>query len=84
MVGVAEEIAARRGLDDVVLEARAELPATLEFWHRRGYREIGRSGSRLTYGRALPASAASESAPTRLVRSAGGSDCSPGGRTCSC
>lgn len=62
MVGVAEEIAARRGLDDVVLEARAELPATLEFWFRRGYREIARSGSRLTYGKALSASAASESA----------------------
>jgi tRNA threonylcarbamoyladenosine biosynthesis protein TsaE len=61
MVGVAEEIAARRGLDDVVLEARAELPATLEFWYRRGYREIVRSGSRLTYGKALPASAVSES-----------------------
>jgi tRNA threonylcarbamoyladenosine biosynthesis protein TsaE len=62
MVGVAEEIAARRGLDDVVLEARAELPATLEFWYRRGYREIGRSGRRLTYGKALPASVASASA----------------------
>jgi tRNA threonylcarbamoyladenosine biosynthesis protein TsaE len=54
MVGVAEEIAARRGVDDVVLEARLELPATLEFWYRRGYREVARDGTRLTFGKALP------------------------------
>lgn len=61
MVGVAEEVAARRGLDDVVLEARSELPATLEFWYRRGYREIGGSGNRLTYGKALGATVETDS-----------------------
>lgn len=56
MVGVAEEIAGDRGLDDVVLEARLELPATLEFWYRRGYRELARDGTRLTFGKTLPIS----------------------------
>jgi tRNA threonylcarbamoyladenosine biosynthesis protein TsaE len=37
MVGVAEDIAARRGADGVWLKARVELPDTVEFWRRRGY-----------------------------------------------
>ena len=54
IVGVAEEIATARGYDDVTLRARAELPATLVFWARRGYAELSRSGSHVVMGKALP------------------------------
>jgi tRNA threonylcarbamoyladenosine biosynthesis protein TsaE len=54
IVGVAEEVAADRGFDDVTLHARTELPATLVFWSRRGYRELLRSGSHVVFGKALP------------------------------
>lgn len=37
MVGCAEDAASRSGLSGVRLSARAELPATVEFWRRRGY-----------------------------------------------
>ena len=37
LVGVAEEVASRAGLIGVRLTARAELPATVDFWRRRGY-----------------------------------------------
>jgi tRNA threonylcarbamoyladenosine biosynthesis protein TsaE len=37
MVGVAEDVAARRAADGVWLKARVELPDTVEFWRRRGY-----------------------------------------------
>jgi tRNA threonylcarbamoyladenosine biosynthesis protein TsaE len=55
MIGVAEEIAAARGFDDISLEVRLELPSTVEFWYRRGYRELYRDGARLRYGKALSA-----------------------------
>jgi tRNA threonylcarbamoyladenosine biosynthesis protein TsaE len=68
MVGVAEEIAGARGLDDVVLEARLELPETVEFWYRRGYREVSRDGTRLVYGKALAVSlSASDSEEMRAI-----------------
>ncbi|MBA2444505.1 MAG: tRNA (adenosine(37)-N6)-threonylcarbamoyltransferase complex ATPase subunit type 1 TsaE [Nocardioidaceae bacterium] len=54
VVGVAEEVAANRGYDDVVLRARSELPATVTFWMRRGYVEVGRDGTSLTLAKALP------------------------------
>lgn len=42
MIGRAEDIAEARGLDGVWLTVRAELPATIQFWERRGYwREPG-------------------------------------------
>lgn len=55
LVGVAEQVAAARGHDDMTLRARTELPATLVFWTRRGYRELSRSGSHVVLGKALPA-----------------------------
>jgi tRNA threonylcarbamoyladenosine biosynthesis protein TsaE len=54
LVGVAEEVAAARGHDDVQLSARSELPATVTFWRRRGYAEIAREGCQLTLAKALP------------------------------
>lgn len=54
LVGVAEEVAQRRGYVAVVLTARAELPHTVEFWHRRGYAAVSRSGTTWRMGKALP------------------------------
>ncbi len=53
MVGVAEDAAEGRQLDGVWLHAREELPATLSFWRRRGYVDIGRDGRMLVLGKAL-------------------------------
>jgi tRNA threonylcarbamoyladenosine biosynthesis protein TsaE len=54
LVGVAEEVAAVRGYDDVSLLARQELPATVTFWRRRGYSVLRRHGASITMGKALP------------------------------
>ncbi len=54
IVGVAEEIAAARGYDDIKLKARTELPATVVFWERRGYSELTHNGTDVTFGKALP------------------------------
>jgi tRNA threonylcarbamoyladenosine biosynthesis protein TsaE len=54
LIGCAEEVAAQRGYDAVTLTARSELPATGEFWLRRGYVETGRDGVWLTFSKALP------------------------------
>jgi tRNA threonylcarbamoyladenosine biosynthesis protein TsaE len=54
LVGVAEEIAAQRGYDDMTLRARSELPATLVFWSRRGYHRLTQHSSHLVLGKALP------------------------------
>jgi tRNA threonylcarbamoyladenosine biosynthesis protein TsaE len=54
LVGVAEEIAASRGYDDMTLRARSELPATLVFWARRGYHQLTAKGPHLVMGKALP------------------------------
>lgn len=62
VVGVAEEVAANRGYDDVVLRARSELPATVTFWLRRGYVEVARDGTDLTLAKALPVELATRSA----------------------
>lgn len=50
----AEQVARRRGLRGLVLEARAELPATMAFWARHGYVEADRDGPRVTMVRMLP------------------------------
>ena len=55
VVGVAEEVAAARGYDDVTLLARSELPATVTFWRRRGYVELTHEGTSVTLAKALPA-----------------------------
>ncbi len=49
----AEDVAARRGIGRVHLHARAELPATIEFWLRQGYREVSREGTLLTLAKEL-------------------------------
>jgi len=68
VVGVAEEVAAGRGHDDVCLLAREELPATVTFWTRRGYAEVARAGTAIMMGKALPAEVATVDADgTRAV-----------------
>lgn len=42
------EIAAERHCGGIELEARVELPQTVQFWRRMGYVESGRNGNRLT------------------------------------
>ncbi|HEX6247479.1 MAG TPA: tRNA (adenosine(37)-N6)-threonylcarbamoyltransferase complex ATPase subunit type 1 TsaE [Nocardioidaceae bacterium] len=54
MIGTAERIAAEEGYDGLVLAARAELPATVDFWYHLGYDELSRRGSCLTMAKALP------------------------------
>jgi tRNA threonylcarbamoyladenosine biosynthesis protein TsaE len=51
----AEEVATRRGLRRVHVTARAELPATVRFWTRGGYRQVAQHGTALTLARELPA-----------------------------
>lgn len=48
--------AVREGYDRLVLEARAELPATVHFWTGQGYVEVRRDGPRLQMIRPLPLS----------------------------
>lgn len=52
----AARYAAREGYDRLVLEARAELPATVHFWTGQGYVEVDRDGPRLQMVRPLPLS----------------------------
>jgi tRNA threonylcarbamoyladenosine biosynthesis protein TsaE len=53
----AEELARRRGFRRVHLTARSELPSTVAFWDRGGYREVARHGTTLTLARELPVQA---------------------------
>jgi tRNA threonylcarbamoyladenosine biosynthesis protein TsaE len=53
MVGVAEDVAERDGLDGVWLKARVELPDTVEFWSRRGYWPQGSDGPNTVLGKSL-------------------------------
>jgi tRNA threonylcarbamoyladenosine biosynthesis protein TsaE len=53
MVGVAEDVAERRGLDGVWLKARTELPDTVEFWRRRGYWPQSADGTNIVLGKSL-------------------------------
>ena len=54
VVAAAEEVAVARGLPRVTLTARTELPATVRFWLRLGYREAERHGTVVTMARELP------------------------------
>ncbi len=49
-----DDVAARRGFARVHLTARAELPGTVRFWQRLGYREVGRDGPVLDLAKELP------------------------------
>jgi tRNA threonylcarbamoyladenosine biosynthesis protein TsaE len=50
----AADVARERGKAGLDLEARAELPATVEFWRNHGYVEVDRDGPRLRMARLLP------------------------------
>jgi len=79
IVGVAEEVAAARGYDDVTLRARTELPATLVFWRRRGYRELWHEGPTVVLGKALPVELATGSgAATHALGRCLAGMCAPG------
>lgn len=54
LVVAAEELALARGLPRVTLTARTELPETVRFWLRLGYREVERHGTVTTMARELP------------------------------
>jgi tRNA threonylcarbamoyladenosine biosynthesis protein TsaE len=54
MVGCAEEVAVRRGLNRVSLIARVELPDTVEFWRRRGYSVVDQQAHNLIFAKAMP------------------------------
>jgi len=58
----AESIAAARKFGGLEIEARVELPRTVEFWRRLGYVESGRNGNRLSMLKMLPI--------TRVLRTA--------------
>ena len=50
----AESVARQGGYQGLELEARAELPKTVQFWERHGYVEVDRDGPRLHLVRQLP------------------------------
>jgi tRNA threonylcarbamoyladenosine biosynthesis protein TsaE len=54
MASRAREIAQELGFTGLELEARVELPATINFWRNLGYVESDRNGNRLTMLRMLP------------------------------
>jgi tRNA threonylcarbamoyladenosine biosynthesis protein TsaE len=54
LADAAAAVAVERGKAGLVLEARAELPATIAFWEKNGYVEVDRSGPRLRMLRLLP------------------------------
>ena len=54
MANRAEQIAAARHFGGIELEARVELPKTVEFWSKLGYVESGHNGNRLNMLKMLP------------------------------
>jgi tRNA threonylcarbamoyladenosine biosynthesis protein TsaE len=54
MASCAREIAQELGFSGLELEARVELPGTINFWRNLGYVESERNGNRLTMLRMLP------------------------------
>jgi tRNA threonylcarbamoyladenosine biosynthesis protein TsaE len=56
LTNAAAHHAAAHGYDRLVLEARAELPATVHFWAGQGYVEVDRDGPRLQMVRPCPLS----------------------------
>lgn len=68
LVGAAERVASLEGYDGVVLAARAELPATVEFWEHLGYSEVSRAGTWLEMAKPIPVEVTATSAwDTRTV-----------------
>ena len=53
MVGVAEDVAEDRGKDGIWLHVREELPENVQFWSRRKYLQVDKSGTTLTFGKTL-------------------------------
>jgi tRNA threonylcarbamoyladenosine biosynthesis protein TsaE len=62
MASRAREIAQELGFTGLELEARVELPATINFWRNLGYVESERNGNRLTMLRMLPLTVTLETA----------------------
>ena len=62
MASRAREIAQELGFTGLELEARVELPATINFWRNLGYVESERNGNRLTMLRMLPVTQTLETA----------------------
>ncbi len=58
LASAAAEAAVRRGARRLHLTARTELPATVRFWLREGFRETAHEGTSLTLARELPAAGA--------------------------
>lgn len=54
LAAYASVVATRRGYAGLVLEARQELPATVQFWQRLGYVEVLREGPRIRMLKLLP------------------------------
>lgn len=54
MVEVAIELLTARGVSAVELVAREEFPLVVAWWHRHGFAEVDREGTRLTLARQLP------------------------------
>lgn len=50
----AESVGRARGCSALTLEARAELPATVRFWQRHGFRQVASDGPRLFFRKDLP------------------------------
>lgn len=50
----AEEVAVTRGARRTVLDARLELPATVDFWRHRGYATLAERGHTVVLGKVLP------------------------------
>ncbi len=69
MVAAAERVALERGLTRLHLTARTELPDTVRFWLRLGYREVTRSGTVATMARELPVQR--EAAEAEMTRELG-------------
>lgn len=53
MVGVAEDTAEERGKDGIWLRVREELPDTVQFWSRRRYHPLRRTGPFIEFGKTL-------------------------------
>lgn len=53
LVATALDMAARLGLREVAVVAREELPETIAFWERQGFREIGRTAPYVELRRAV-------------------------------
>jgi tRNA threonylcarbamoyladenosine biosynthesis protein TsaE len=64
VVAAAEDVARSRGLPRVHLTARTELPVTVRFWLRLGYRQVALRGTVATMARELPVDLVADDAET--------------------